>query len=297
MISKIKKILIKCGFNNSGFLFETFRTIRKRTRKTRARERIADLFGFLGVGKVSESELKALWKLVNPNSNGHQLIRIGERHDGGYLLPHDFDGVSSCFSPGAGTVWTFEESLGADFNIPSHVCDGTITQFPAFDSLASFKPMNIGLVESNSVMSFTKWVESESKVGQDLILQMDIDGAEYMILPSLDPKFLERFRIVVLELHDLHLLAFEGVFAEQFKLLMKNLNLNFDVVHLHPNHLGGSYIAFGQTLPKVVEITLHRKDRSKNLSEAKIPHHLDAPNYSEIGEFPSFRFVDWFRTK
>jgi hypothetical protein len=124
---------------------------------------------------------------------------------------------------------------------------------------------------------------------------MDIEGGEYPILSSIDAAFLGKFRMIVLELHDLHLLALPSSFSYQYSQLMSKMLKNFDVVHLHPNNCGGSYIAHGTLFPKVIEITLHRKDRAQGLSKAKIPHNLDSPNDYNLGEFPDFGFIEWLR--
>jgi hypothetical protein len=50
-------------------------------------------------------------------------------------------------------------------------------------------------------------------------------------------------------------------------------------------------------LPKVVEITLHRKDRAIAYSETELPHILDSANDQKLGEFPNFEFVEWIKNR
>ncbi len=258
-------------------------------------KRTASKIGLLTFRIVPGSELKSLWRLVQPYSNGHTLVRVGKPGDGGYLLPDDFEAIKYCFSPGVGDVWTFEEELGKKYGIQSLVCDGTIEKIPEFDSLRAFIPKNLGIVETERTISFETWLRSVGEEPGDLILQMDIEGGEYPILSSIDPEFLKRFRIIVIELHDLDLLAVQSSFSYQYRQLMSKLLKNFEVVHLHPNNCGGNYVAYGTTFPRVIEVTLHRKDRTKELKQAKIPHALDSANSAEMADFSDFSFLEWMR--
>ncbi len=260
---------------------------------SRFAERIVDKIGLSATPMVSEMNLRRYWGMLQPYCNGHELVRVGASGDGGYLLPDDFDGIKYCFSPGAGAIWEFEEALGSRYDIQSFICDGTIENYPSFQTLGSFIPKNVGLIESNNVIAFSSWVESVGNDSGDLLLQMDIEGGEWAILPAIEPDFLNRFRIIVLELHDLHLLTLPSSFLSVYAQSLSNLLKNFDVVHLHPNNSSRTYIAHGIEFPKVVEITLHRKDRSRGLSVARIPHELDSSNNSLIRDFSDYKFLKW----
>ena len=57
-------------------------------------------------------------KLVSIKS-GYELIRIGPKDDGGYIIPDDLKEISSCFSPGTGNLFEFERDLYDKYNIKS----------------------------------------------------------------------------------------------------------------------------------------------------------------------------------
>ena len=42
---------------------------------------------------------------------GYQLIRIGNKYDGGYLIPDVLHKIKYCFSGGVGNNYTFEKDL------------------------------------------------------------------------------------------------------------------------------------------------------------------------------------------
>jgi hypothetical protein len=145
MKRQLKMTMSKIGITENSTLLKPYRYIATSIRNSRIPEKSADMLGLFASQMVPESELKSLWKMVEPHSNGHDLVRVGGDGDGGYLLPNDFRDINYCFSPGAGAIWTFEEALGASFGIESFVCDGTIENFPSFGSLKSFMPKNVGL--------------------------------------------------------------------------------------------------------------------------------------------------------
>lgn len=55
--------------------------------------------------------------LVRPVHTGYDLVRIGGEGDGGYLVPDDFEGMKTCFSPGVSFVSDFEEHIARNYGI------------------------------------------------------------------------------------------------------------------------------------------------------------------------------------
>jgi len=49
--------------------------------------------------QIKDAELADFLRRVRPVTTDHELVRIGEARDGGYLLPDDLEGISYCFSP------------------------------------------------------------------------------------------------------------------------------------------------------------------------------------------------------
>ncbi len=56
---------------------------------------------------------------------GHDLIRIGEKGDGGYLIPNILNKIEYCISLGVEYTTTFEDHL-SKYNIKSFLVDGSI---------------------------------------------------------------------------------------------------------------------------------------------------------------------------
>ena len=69
--------------------------------------RFSERFGFLHSGKSSE-RLNRLIQQLHPEDTGIPLIRMGEAHDGGYLVPDDLGSLAALFSPGVAQTSAFE---------------------------------------------------------------------------------------------------------------------------------------------------------------------------------------------
>lgn len=234
---------------------------------------------------TSVKDLKELIGMLRPVNTKFELVRIGGDNDGGYLLPNDLDGVVACYSPGVGDTSSFEQDLFENYRIGSHLADYSVDG-PKGNSLAflSFTKKFLGCYNNSIYMTIDEWMAESKGVGDkgDLVLQMDIEGAEIETLFSISEESLKRFRIIALELHNIESWAHPGYF-KLIRTLFEKLLQSFYVVHIHPNNSGGIANVSGIHLPRLVEITLLRKDRSDSLGYVdKLPHKLDRPNVPEL---------------
>ena len=224
-------------------------------------------------------------ELLIPHNLGHDLVRIGGSADGGYLLPNDFEGIDCCFSPGVGKKATFEKQL-EKMGIRSFLADYSVQGPP--DSLADcdFEKKYVGAVNDEHVISLDRWVHEKcpSSQSSDMILQMDIEGAEYETLLATSPETLSRFRMIVLEIHRLNHLS-NKLYFSFVHATMKKLLEQFEVAHFHANNLAGLTTMAGIEIPRVAEITLLRKDRvRKKAPVQQLPNPLDQPNVPDQAE-------------
>ncbi|MGI9178224.1 MAG: FkbM family methyltransferase [Pirellulales bacterium] len=236
--------------------------------------------------QLAEARLESLARRLRPVRTAHPLVRIGGPHDGGYLVPDDLVGIAACFSPGVGDSARFEADLQGRAGIPSHLADGSVSGPPAEFRPASFTRRYLGVVDDDddpSVMTIDSWVRSRPDLPPgDLMLQMDIEGAEYAVLLGASPELLARFRIIVLEVHGVEAWSqhYSTGIAEA---LFDRLLHRFHVVHLHANNCCGLIGIGGFIAPRVFELTLLRKDRGPALGYAEeFPHPLDAANVPGI---------------
>lgn len=226
---------------------------------------------------TSQDELKKFLLKVRPIKTEHMLKRIGGSVDGGYLVPDDFDGVSACFSPGVSEIATFESELAAQ-GIKSFMADFSVNAPPVKHDFFDFEKKFLGDVNNLIFMTLESWIHQKCVDSADMILQMDIEGAEYRVLLSTPSQVLRRFRILVIEFHDLNSLFSRGGF-ELIDTVFNKILEDFYVVHIHPNNCV-PIVGYGEIqVPPVMEFTFIRKDRVVSKSfEISLPHPLDSPN-------------------
>ncbi|GAA8289078.1 hypothetical protein HpNP124_10800 [Helicobacter pylori] len=61
--------------------------------------------------ETPKDKIQNFIKSLHPIKTEHELVRWGAKHDGGYLIPNDFEGIKALFSPGVGGESAFEEDF------------------------------------------------------------------------------------------------------------------------------------------------------------------------------------------
>ena len=235
---------------------------------------------------TSIGRLQKLASSIRPVKTEFPLIRIGSKNDGGYLVPDDLSDISVCFSPGVDVNSSFENDLLKKTGINSHLADFSVDAPPVDFVPKSFIKKFLGPLDNDKHITLQSWVEAqeEYKLQYDFILQMDIEGGEYLTLIATPEHVLRRFRIAVIEIHDVASWA-NTIFFNTVEAFFEKLLNNFYVVHNHPNNHGGLLDLNGFLAPQFFEITLIRKDRANVLGYSdEFPHPLDAPCYSPRAE-------------
>ena len=220
-----------------------------------------------------------LVEMLRPHYLGFNLIRLGRGCDGGYLLPDDLEGIHYCFSPGVSNVVDFEKDL-LERGIFSFLADYSVDGPPPSLKRFHFEKKHVDVIDTEHTITLQSWINQRmpNGCGGDLLLQMDIEGAEFVVLLSTPIEILQRFRILIVEFHSFHKITN----PEQFNLMLKaftKLLCVFDVSHVHPNNSHGSVFIGGLEVPRIMEITFLRKNRTRQkTSIAKAPHDLDRKN-------------------
>jgi len=232
------------------------------------------------------NQLKDLIQSIKPVTTNFELIRVGGDNDGGYLVPNDLEGITACFSPGVDVTASFEKDL-LGRGIKSHLADASVDAPPDGLEVASFTKKYLDGVNTEGYMTLSDWMFSNAYSGDDLILQMDIEGAEYVTILSTPSEVLCNFRIMAIEIHGVqnwfnNALAWDIVQTFFHKLLQ-----DFHVVHNHPNNNCQFIDVDGFLMPTVFELTFLRKDRSPVTGFCtEFPHRLDMPNVLDKPDRP-----------
>lgn len=230
------------------------------------------------VERTERQDLEALLRALRPMDPGLPLIRLGPAGDGGYLVPDDLDGIRTAFSPGVADESGFEAAL-AERGMRVHMADRSVEGPAASHERFTFIKKHLGCLSGEGIITLDDWKrEAAADDDGDLLLQMDIEGAEYEVLLSVSEGLLAQFRIVVVELHHLQHFYDRRFFALASKAL-ERLTQTHTVVHIHPNNCCGSVRGLGLELPRIIELTLLRNDRFvRRIPRRDFPHPLDADN-------------------
>jgi len=259
---------------------------RRRTLK-RGIQAVAARLGLVLVSGAKRADIISAIALIRPVTTNHPLIRLGSKNDGGYLVPDDLEGIAACFSPGVSTSVDFELDM-AGRGIRSFMVDASIDSLPQHNDAFTFDSLWLGARddEASHVISLDSWVSRycpDPSEG-DLVLQMDIEDAEWATLTAASQETLGRFRVIVLELHDLTSLSSRkgNLYV---RAVFEKLREQFEVVHAHPNNCFDPERIKGVPIHPILEITLLRKDRvSFTTPTERFPHALDARNVTHRRE-------------
>jgi len=230
--------------------------------------------------KVDKNSVLRLIEKLVPYNVGLDLVRLGHKGDGGYLLPDDLEGIEACFSPGVADVSKFEYDCGRK-GMKLFLADKSVEKpkISLPESEYDFLQKFIGCYDDDEFITMDTWVNGSGvNENSDLLLQMDIEGAEYISFINMSEALLKRFRIIVLELHTLEKL-WQKEFNFFFNAAISKLMKSHTCVHIHPNNCCGEETHENIRLPRVAEFSFIRNDRilSKENIE-KLPHELDEHN-------------------
>lgn len=230
---------------------------------------------------ADDEDIRSAIDLLIPLGCNAELIRIGGDGDGAYLLPDQLEGVEACFSPGVSTQTAFETELAERYGIPSYLCDASVqaSQLQLIPNLHTFTPQWLGSFTGGNTTTLDAWVAGSAHAdATSLLLQMDIEGAEYNALLACSDALLSRFRLALIEFHLLPALASARFLQMKFLPVLRKLLLHFDVVHAHANNCCGTLNLAGWEVPQVIELTFLRKAENPEPRHRRIPHPLDVVN-------------------
>lgn len=227
---------------------------------------------------TSKEAIVSLIKSLHPVQTHTQLIRLGPDHDGGYLVPDDLKNIKACFSPGVGRMSNFEVSCleyGMQLFLADKSVDGPGVEHKDLNFLKKF----VGPINDEDYTTLDDWVRTSlGDHKEDLMLQMDIEGFEYVTILNTSEELLKQFRVIIIEFHNLHKLWNKEFFLTTHLAFQKLLQHHY-CVHIHPNNISPLDIQQGVAIPSVAEFTFIRKDRGEAKGFRRdFPHVLDRDN-------------------
>lgn len=215
-------------------------------------------------------------------SVGRELIRVGSDGDGGYLLPDVLDGIEKCFSPGVDVSSDFEDVLAERFGMKCYLADYSVDGPASQNTAFHFDKKYLGIRNDDQFIRLEDWVDKYAgEDTSDLLLQMDIEGAEFAVLLDTPQSTLKRFRMMAIEFHSMET-AFEIGAFPMINAVFDKLAEHFTIAHIHTNNYQRIWKREDVEIPSVMEITFLRNDFVKRDGKAlTFPHPLDQLNEEE----------------
>ena len=127
-----------------------------------------------------QEKINSFLKMLSPESQMKKLIRIGSDYDGGYLVPDDIEGIKYCYSPGVSDNSDFEDQL-TTHSIECFLADYSVDKPVKDNSLFNFTKKYLGNKNDHQTMRLETWI-NDNKSDDEMLLQMDIEGAEYQVI-------------------------------------------------------------------------------------------------------------------
>lgn len=238
---------------------------------------LAPLGGF-PTDATPRADLAALIERLHPVLGGHDLIRLGPDGDGGYLVPDALDGIEACFSPGVNTVSGFELDC-AERGMRVFLADRSVDAPAEQHELFEFTRKFVGATSDETYMTLDEWVAGSLPIrDSELLLQMDVEGSEYEVLLSSSAGLMRRFRVIVIEFHDLDQLWSRPFFSVASRAIERLLQTH-TCVHIHPNNWRTPVVRDGITILPAMEFTfLRTADVTDRTYRTQFPHPLDRHN-------------------
>jgi hypothetical protein len=243
-------------------------------------KQVLEARGKIVVNQTSTFKIESLIDSLHPINCGSELMRIGPKSDGGYLVPNDLEGIAACFSPGVDEISDFELAC-YHRGMQVYLADRSVStpNLPLPKNKYHFLKKHIGCFSNCDCITIDDWVNKyEPEPDKELLLQMDIEGCEYISIVNMSDQLLKRFRILVIEFHFLDELWNPRFFDLAENTFNKVLH-NHSCVHIHPNNCCGMSEHKGIKIPRMAEFTFIRNDRVDFQGyRFDFPHSLDYDN-------------------
>jgi hypothetical protein len=236
--------------------------------------------------------IRTILRLISPmDVVGGNLVRKGRQNDGGYIMLDSGLTNAIAYSLGiAGDVsWDLEmAALGCQIYQYDHTIEALPQSHPAFHW------HRIGIAAHDSpdgaMCTLDTLIQRNGHVGRnDLVLKMDIEGAEWDLFEVLPDSTLRQFSQIVMEMH--HFAGAAGhpagpSFYKKFEAVLRKLDTTHQVVHVHANNNGGVGIIGGTIIHDLLELTyVRRSDHRFEECRRIFPTPIDMPNVTSAPDY------------
>lgn len=190
-------------------------------------------------------------------TNSGEMVRVGRDYDGGYIMLRPFSRNMIAYSIGICDDVSWDKDM-AKLGYDIFQYDHTIRKLPANDPKFHFRRIGVCGTGNNNprLNTLEKMMSMNNHDGEGYVLKIDVEGAEWDVLNSVDNRILDKFDQIVIELHGL---VSDIQMHSKIIACLKKLTSNHSVIHIHANNNKQVYFCRDLITPDVIEITLVRK--------------------------------------
>ena len=221
---------------------------------------------------------------------GKNFVRVGRHTDGGYVMVDNFaGGVAYSFGISDDVSWDTDMSRRG-YEI--FMYDPTIDALPARNAKFHLFREGIAGIEMrdrnlNTLENFIR--RNGHEHADNMILKMDVEGAEWSFLSTVTSETLSKFDQLVFEFH--YMIEPKNQSEMNATLAcVKKLNQTHSLVHLHANNFAPFMIVEEKILiPNLLELTYVKTSNYEFADDADIflPRDEDEPNNPKKREIPT----------
>lgn len=226
---------------------------------------LEELFGFLTPKKVI----------------GYSLKRFGSSNDGGYCIVDDFDGINKAYSFGIAEDVSWDKDI-ASRDVEIYMFDPSIDRLPEENDRFHFYRIGVGSkrLGANYLPVDEILKMNNNQDDENMILKMDVEGAEWEVISELDESVMKRFSQMSFELHNILKNDHDRVLS-----VLEKIRKNFTPVWVHGNNHSFAESNDNKIIPNMIEITFVNNNRY-SFDEIKGAMVFDdSPNCELIDDF------------
>lgn len=221
---------------------------------------------------------------------GKNFVRIGEQNDGGYIMVDNFQNDGIAYSFGISNDVSWDSDMAArGYDI--FMYDPTIDALPQENDKFHFVKAGISgeEVAEKSLNTLEYFLAANGHADKsNMILKMDVEGAEWKFLKTVSAETLNRFDQMLFEFHHFTRPKTQIEMNNVISCIEK-INQTHSLVHLHANNYGPFLILDDKILfPALLELTYVKTSNYELVDDENIylPIPLDQPNDSLRQDIP-----------
>jgi hypothetical protein len=191
--------------------------------------------------------------LFKPYSINNKKVRLGPKEDGGYVVSSIcLESSTALFTYGVGHDIRFEEDYRNIYDKEVYLYDHTVGKETGWDLGKKLNFFNEGLGFEENCGDFINHYD-KLNIQKDVLLKIDIEGAEYNYFEKLDINKLSQITTgILLELHWLT----DSGYQKRAENILRNLYQYFTLTHIHGNAWGTTWDYQDYKVPETFELSL-----------------------------------------